>query len=199
MVGRWVPTALERKQSLLTRLKTTPPRHPRPPPRGGESSLDISADLTELGRTPVAVVCAGAKSVLDIPRTLEFLETQGVPVAGYGTGERDTPLSTCLYAWIYCIEPVLPPIRPPTHRCTLSRPAISLRRGAGVLHAPQRVPRALQGGHAAAVSPARGLDRGLERFGVCSFVAPTNQPTNQPSNQPTNQPGPPPWSRPPST
>jgi hypothetical protein len=38
--------------------------------------MDISADLTELGRTPVAVVCAGAKSVLDIPRTLEFLETQ---------------------------------------------------------------------------------------------------------------------------
>jgi pseudouridine-5'-phosphate glycosidase len=51
--------------------------------RGGESSLDISADLTELGRTPVAVVCAGAKSVLDIPRTLEFLETQGVTVAAY--------------------------------------------------------------------------------------------------------------------
>ena len=44
--------------------------------RGGESSLDISADLTELGRTPVAVVCAGVKSVLDIPRTLEYLETQ---------------------------------------------------------------------------------------------------------------------------
>lgn len=38
--------------------------------------MDVSADLTELGRTPVAVVCAGAKSVLDIPRTLEFLETQ---------------------------------------------------------------------------------------------------------------------------
>jgi pseudouridine-5'-phosphate glycosidase len=44
--------------------------------RGGERSLDISADLTELGRTPVAVVCAGAKTVLDIPRTLEVLETQ---------------------------------------------------------------------------------------------------------------------------
>ena len=51
--------------------------------RGGESTMDISADLTELGRTPVAVVCAGAKSVLDIPRTLEFLETQGVTVAAY--------------------------------------------------------------------------------------------------------------------
>ncbi len=48
---------------------------------------DISADLDELGRTPVAVVCAGAKSILDIPRTLEILETQGVPVIGYGTDE----------------------------------------------------------------------------------------------------------------
>ena len=44
--------------------------------RGGESSMDVSADLTELGRTPVTVVCAGAKSILDIPRTLEYLETQ---------------------------------------------------------------------------------------------------------------------------
>lgn len=48
---------------------------------------DISADLIELARTPVAVVCAGAKSILDIPRTLEILETQGVPVVGYGTDE----------------------------------------------------------------------------------------------------------------
>jgi pseudouridine-5'-phosphate glycosidase len=48
---------------------------------------DISADLMELARTPVAVVCAGAKSVLDIPRTLEILETHGVPVIGYGTDE----------------------------------------------------------------------------------------------------------------
>ena len=55
--------------------------------RGGETSLDVSADLTELGRTPVAVICAGAKSVLDIPRTLEYLETQGVCVAGYGVDE----------------------------------------------------------------------------------------------------------------
>jgi pseudouridine-5'-phosphate glycosidase len=46
---------------------------------------DISADLGELARTPVAVVCAGAKSILDIPRTLEILETYGVPVVGYGT------------------------------------------------------------------------------------------------------------------
>jgi pseudouridylate synthase len=48
---------------------------------------DISADLVELARTPVAVVCAGAKSILDIPRTLEFLETHGVPVVGYRTDE----------------------------------------------------------------------------------------------------------------
>ena len=49
-----------------------------------ESTLDASADLIELGRTPVAVVCSGAKSILDLPRTLEFLETHGVPVIGYG-------------------------------------------------------------------------------------------------------------------
>eukprot|EP00878_Enallax_costatus_P046125 GHUV01055731.1.p1 GENE.GHUV01055731.1~~GHUV01055731.1.p1 ORF type:complete len:437 (+),score=75.92 GHUV01055731.1:580-1890(+) len=55
--------------------------------RGGHVSMDVSADLTELGRTPVAVVCAGAKSVLDIPRTLEYLETQGVCVAVYGADE----------------------------------------------------------------------------------------------------------------
>ncbi|EIW69105.1 hypothetical protein TREMEDRAFT_68967 [Tremella mesenterica DSM 1558] len=52
--------------------------------RGAEKSMDISADLMELGRTPVAVVCAGAKSILDIPKTLEVLETQGVCVASYG-------------------------------------------------------------------------------------------------------------------
>ena len=44
--------------------------------RGGEVSMDVSADLTELGRTPVTVVCAGVKTILDIPRTLEYLETQ---------------------------------------------------------------------------------------------------------------------------
>lgn len=55
--------------------------------RGAEASFDISADLTELGRTRVAVVCAGAKSILDLGKTLEVLETQGVPVLGYRTGE----------------------------------------------------------------------------------------------------------------
>ncbi|KAJ2769984.1 hypothetical protein IWQ56_002341 [Coemansia nantahalensis] len=54
--------------------------------RGAETTLDISADLTELGRTPVTVVCAGAKAILDLPRTLEYLETQGVPVVAYGNG-----------------------------------------------------------------------------------------------------------------
>jgi pseudouridine-5'-phosphate glycosidase len=47
--------------------------------------FDVSADLLELGRTPVAVVCAGPKSILDVPQTLEVLETQGVPVVGFGT------------------------------------------------------------------------------------------------------------------
>jgi pseudouridine-5'-phosphate glycosidase len=53
--------------------------------RGVEASMDISADLDELARTPVLVVCAGAKAILDLPRTLEYLETRGVPVVGYGT------------------------------------------------------------------------------------------------------------------
>jgi pseudouridine-5'-phosphate glycosidase len=52
--------------------------------RGAELSFDVSADLQELGRTPVAVVCAGAKAILDLPKTLEVLETLGVPVIGYG-------------------------------------------------------------------------------------------------------------------
>ncbi|VTT98203.1 pseudouridine-5 -phosphate glycosidase : Pseudouridine-5'-phosphate glycosidase OS=Gluconacetobacter medellinensis (strain NBRC 3288 / BCRC 11682 / LMG 1693 / Kondo 51) GN=psuG PE=3 SV=1: Indigoidine_A [Gemmataceae bacterium] len=52
-----------------------------------EEMFDISADLTELSRTPVLVVCAGAKSILDLPRTLEILETLGVPVLGYRTDE----------------------------------------------------------------------------------------------------------------
>lgn len=55
--------------------------------RGGENSMDISADLLELARTNVAVICAGAKSILDLGRTLEVLETQGVPVIGYATDE----------------------------------------------------------------------------------------------------------------
>ena len=55
--------------------------------RGAETSFDISADLQELARSSVAVVCAGAKAILDLQLTLEYLETMGVPVLGYGTAE----------------------------------------------------------------------------------------------------------------
>ena len=55
--------------------------------RGAETTMDISADLEELSHTPVMVVCAGAKSILDLGLTLEYLETHGVPVIGYGTEE----------------------------------------------------------------------------------------------------------------
>lgn len=55
--------------------------------RGAETTMDISADLEELAHTPVMVVCAGAKSILDLGLTLEYLETHGVPVLGYGTKE----------------------------------------------------------------------------------------------------------------
>ena len=55
--------------------------------RGAETTMDISADLEELAQTPVMVVCAGAKSILDLGLTLEYLETHGVPVIGYGTEE----------------------------------------------------------------------------------------------------------------
>ncbi len=55
--------------------------------RGAETTMDISADLEELAQTPVMVICAGAKSILDLGLTLEYLETKGVPVIGYGTNE----------------------------------------------------------------------------------------------------------------
>ncbi len=55
--------------------------------RGAEVTMDISADLEELAETPVMVICAGAKSILDLGLTLEYLETKGVPVIGYGTDE----------------------------------------------------------------------------------------------------------------
>ncbi|QWC00235.1 pseudouridine-5'-phosphate glycosidase [Mycoplasmatota bacterium] len=53
--------------------------------RGYESTLDVSADLEELSKTNVTVICAGAKAILDLPRTMEYLETKGVPVVGYQT------------------------------------------------------------------------------------------------------------------
>jgi pseudouridine-5'-phosphate glycosidase len=55
--------------------------------RGAEISMDISADLEELAMTDVAVVCAGAKAILDLEKTLEYLETKGVPVIGYQTNK----------------------------------------------------------------------------------------------------------------
>jgi pseudouridine-5'-phosphate glycosidase len=55
--------------------------------RGGQESLDVSADLGEIGRSRVGVVCAGPKSILDVPRTIELLETLGVPVVGWATDD----------------------------------------------------------------------------------------------------------------
>ena len=55
--------------------------------KGAENTMDISADLEELGKTNVTVICAGAKSILDLPKTMEYLETKGVPVIGYQTDE----------------------------------------------------------------------------------------------------------------
>ena len=63
--------------------------------RGGETTMDVSADLTELGRTPVAVVCAGVKSVLDIPRTLEYLETQARPATSVTSSARPCRWMPC--------------------------------------------------------------------------------------------------------
>jgi pseudouridine-5'-phosphate glycosidase len=63
------------------------PGRPGRPGRPSEPTLDVSSDLEELARTPVAVVCAGPKSILDVPLTLEYLETRGVPVVAVGTSE----------------------------------------------------------------------------------------------------------------
>ncbi|PWJ44494.1 pseudouridine-5'-phosphate glycosidase [Sediminitomix flava] len=68
--------------------------------RGGENTLDISADLNELAKTDVAVVCAGAKAILDIGMTLEFLETRGVPVIGYKS--EDFPAFYCRESGFKC-------------------------------------------------------------------------------------------------
>ena len=59
--------------------------------RDGENTMDISADLIELGRSPVAVISSGVKSILDIPKTLEFLETHGVFVGTYQSPENNFP------------------------------------------------------------------------------------------------------------
>ncbi|KAH9606038.1 hypothetical protein KSS87_006675 [Heliosperma pusillum] len=102
------------------------------------SAMDVSSDLTELGKTPVAVVSAGAKSILDIPRTLEYLETQGVCVAGYRTNEfpafftetsgcKDQPLGVGMCT----SDPILP-----SHMCHLLRhweANMKLKLGTGIL------------------------------------------------------------------
>ncbi len=62
--------------------------------RGAQKTFDISADLDELSQTPVTVICAGAKAILDLPLTLEYLETKGVPVLGYKTKELAAFYST---------------------------------------------------------------------------------------------------------
>ncbi len=62
--------------------------------RGASASFDVSSDIEELAATPIAVVCSGAKSILDLPATLELLETRRVPVVGYGTDELSAFYST---------------------------------------------------------------------------------------------------------
>lgn len=59
--------------------------------REGENTMDVSADLVEMGRTPVTVVSSGIKSILDIPRTMEYLETQGVFVSTFQVDDREFP------------------------------------------------------------------------------------------------------------
>src|SRR3546814_10021003 len=71
--------------------------------RGAENTFDISADLIELGRTPVAVVCAGTKSILDIPKTLEVLETQRVPVRSEEHTSELQSLMRSSYA-VFCLK-----------------------------------------------------------------------------------------------
>jgi pseudouridine-5'-phosphate glycosidase len=75
--------------------------------RGGERSMDVSADLSELARTQVAVVCAGAKAILDLPRTLEVLETLGVPVVGFAT--REFPAFYCRESGLALLHSVTTP------------------------------------------------------------------------------------------
>jgi pseudouridine-5'-phosphate glycosidase len=83
--------------------------------RGADTSFDISADLEELAHTPVAVICAGAKAILDLPKTLEYLETRGVPVIGYGTDELPA---------FYCRSSELPL----DHRCDSPEQAAAIIR-----------------------------------------------------------------------
>ena len=111
--------------------------------RGAELSFDVSADLQELAQTPVAVVCAGAKSILDLRLTLEYLETHGVPVVGYQTPwlpafftrdsvfkvdyQLDTPqaIAEVMHAkWAMGLRGGLVVANPIPHRFAMPRPAI---------------------------------------------------------------------------
>jgi pseudouridine-5'-phosphate glycosidase len=71
----------------------------------GSLSADVSADLQELAQTPVIVVCAGAKAILDLPATLEYLETHGVTVVGLGTDEFPAFAATMQTRWQHCGGP----------------------------------------------------------------------------------------------
>ncbi|XP_068169684.1 uncharacterized protein zgc:136858 isoform X2 [Antennarius striatus] len=96
--------------------------------RDGENSLDISADLTELGRTPITVVSAGVKSILDIGRTLEFLETQGVCVATYGATNNFPAFFSPQSGFISPFQ-----VRNPEEAAELIASALSLGLQSGVL------------------------------------------------------------------
>jgi len=106
--------------------------------RGAQDSMDVSADLGELARTPVAVVSAGCKAILDIPRTLEVLETHGVPVVGYGCDE----LPAFYSRRSGCAAPLR--LDTPTRVAALLRAHWELGLGSGVLVAnPVPVPDAM--------------------------------------------------------
>ena len=115
--------------------------------RGGEGSLDVSADLIELGRSPAAVVASGAKTILDLPRTLEVLETQGVPVVGYQTDVF--PAFTCRGSGL----PLTARVESPDEAAAVMRRHWELG-GGGLLFA-NPIPRRRR----AAAGRAGGLDR----------------------------------------
>ena len=98
--------------------------------RGAESSFDVSADLLEIARTPVCVVCAGAKSILDIPKTLELLEALGVPVIGFRTNTFPA-----FYVQSSGL-PVAARVESPEYAATLARTHFSLGGGGLLLAQP---------------------------------------------------------------
>ncbi|CAL5211216.1 unnamed protein product [Lathyrus oleraceus] len=95
--------------------------------RQGEYTMDVSSDLTHLGRTPIAVICAGVKSILDIPRTLEYLETQGVCVAAYKTNEFPAFFTASSGCMVPCR------VDTPEECASLIEANIKLKLGSGIL------------------------------------------------------------------